>query len=161
VKRRMIEILEELDQRANRDVIIVEDPVILNEPTSVQSLLKQNPGEFRLVVVDPFYQAVSGSLLQDAVVMASIKGLATISRATGAAVLLIHHEPRGSTHLFGSMLLDAALDSQVHVKRQQDIVTVKVKLLKNGKPPERPFTYQMQGCLSGAHSRVWYQRLRV
>jgi hypothetical protein len=97
-----------------------------------------------LVVIDPLYQCVTGSLVQDAVMMEAIKGLSTISRATGAAVLLMHHEPRGSQHLFGSMLLDAALDAQIHVDRDKDVVTVKVELLKNGQPPKRPFVYQME-----------------
>ena len=146
VKRRMKEIFARLELPGNRNVVIVEDPVILNDPKSIASLLERNPGKYTLVVIDPLYQCVTGSLLQDAVMMEAIKGLATISRGTGAAILLIHHEPRGSAHLFGSMLLDAALDAQIHVDRGKDVVTVKVELLKNGEPPKRPFTYQFEGA---------------
>jgi hypothetical protein len=144
VKRRLRDILSRLKLPSNKNMVIVEDPVILNDAASVTSLLEQNPGKFILVVIDPLYQCVTGSLVQDAVMMEAIKGLSTISRATGAAVLLIHHEPRGSQHLFGSMLLDAALDAQIHVDRDKDVVTVKVELLKNGQPPKRPFVYQME-----------------
>ena len=146
IKRRMSEILSRLKLPSNRNMVIVEDPVILNDAASVASLLEQNPGKFTLVVIDPLYQCVTGSLLQDSVMMEAIKGLAAISRATDAAVLLIHHEPRGSRHLFGSMLLDAALDAQIHVAREKDAVTVKVELLKNGKPPQQPFVYQFEGA---------------
>jgi hypothetical protein len=146
VKRRMMDILTRLELPSNRSVIVVEDPVILNDPASVASLLERNPGKYALVVIDPLYQCVTGSLLQDAVMMEAIKGLGAISRATDAAVLLIHHEPRGSAHLFGSMLLDAALDAQIHVERAKDIVMVKVELLKNGTPPKRPLVYQIEGA---------------
>ena len=146
VKRRMMEIFARLELPSNRNMVIVEDPVILNDPASIASLLERNPGKYALVVIDPLYQCVTGSLLQDAVMMEAIKGLGTISRATGAAVLLIHHEPRGSAHLFGSMLLDAALDARIHVERDKDIVTVKVELLKNGEPPKRPFVYRIEGA---------------
>jgi hypothetical protein len=146
VKRRMTEILARLELPSNKNMVIVEDPVILNDVASVTSLLERNPGKFTLVVIDPLYQCVTGSLLQDVVMMEAIKGLGTISRATSAAVLLIHHEPRGSAHLFDSMLLDAALDAQIHVERDRDLVTVKVELLKNGEPPKRPFVYQIEGA---------------
>ena len=150
VKRRMVEILARLELPSNRNMILVEDPVILNDPASIASLLERNPGKYTLVVIDPLYQCVTGSLLQDAVMMEAIKGLGTISRATGGAVLLIHHEPRGSAHLFGSMLLDAALDAQIHVERDKDVVTVKVELLKNGDRAEAAFRLSDRGRLSGA-----------
>lgn len=144
VKRRVCQILKQTGVTAPIDLVIVDEPVILNEATSVASLLEQNPGKFVLVVIDPLYQCVTGSLVQDAVMMEAVKGLSVIQRATGAAVLLVHHEPRNSQHLFGSMLLDAALDAQIHVERDAEVVTVKVELLKNGKPPEQPLSYRME-----------------
>ena len=146
VKRRLNEILTRLELATNTNLVVVDDPVILNDPASVASLLEQNPGSFTLVVIDPLYQCASGSLVQDGVMMEVIKGLSAIQRTTGAAVLLIHHEPRNSQHLFGSMLLDAALDAQIHVERDENTVTVKVELLKNGEAPTRPLVYEFEGA---------------
>ena len=82
--------------------------------------------------------------MQDLAIMDVGKGLLTIMRKTGAAILLIHHEPRNSQHLFGSRFCDAMLDAQIHVERDADIVAVKVELLKNGELPKRPFVYRIE-----------------
>ena len=143
-KRHQNVIHERLDIPHNENLIVADDPVILNDPISVDAFLEQHPGRFGLVVIDPLYQCMSGSAAQDLAIMDVGKGLLTIMRKTGAAILLIHHEPRNSQHLFGSVFLAAMLDAQIHVERDADIVTVKVELLKNGELPKRPFVYRIE-----------------
>ena len=46
VKRRMKEIFARLELPSNKNVVIVEDPVILNDSASIASLLERNPGNW-------------------------------------------------------------------------------------------------------------------
>jgi hypothetical protein len=148
VKPRLMEICDRLGAKVGRNLVIVDDAVILNDPPSVESLLRKNPGEFVLVIVDPLYKAVRGELTQQSVMEAASEGMKMVAVETGAAVLILHHEGRGdSTHAYGSIFLDAAIDSAMHVVRKDDRVTVTVDpiLIKNGAPREAPFVYRLEG----------------
>jgi hypothetical protein len=148
VKPRLMEICRRLGVTPNENLVIVDDAVILNDPASVESLLRKNPGEFALVIIDPLYKAVRGELTQQGVMEAASEGMKMIAVETGAAVLILHHEGRGdSTHAYGSIFLDAAIDSAMHTVRKDDRVTVTVDpmLTKNGSPRQAPFVYRLDG----------------
>ena len=67
-------------------------------------------------------------------------------RATGAALVAIHHEPRGGEHLFGSIMLDATYDAQIHVERgnERAWVIVTIQELENAPILDKPFAYRIQ-----------------
>ena len=137
------------DPAALEDVLLVADGrVYLNEPASVAALLADNPGQYVAVVIDTLMRCVSGSVVQDSVASAALDGVETIQDATGGAVIAVHHSPRGALHLFGSVVLDAALDAQLSVQRERDIVTVKIERVKNDALPKRTtYTYRREGAL--------------
>jgi hypothetical protein len=148
VKPRLIEICDRLGANVGSNLIIVDDAVILNDPASVESLLRKNAGEFALVIIDPLYKAVRGELTQQGAMEAASEGMKMIAVETGAAVLILHHEGRSDpTHGYGSIFLDAAIDSAMHVVRKDDRVMVNVDpiLTKNGAPREAPFVYRIEG----------------
>ena len=127
-------------------LMLTDDLFHLNDPASVDNLLAHNPGRFVLVVIDSLFRCVSGSLSQDVVASAAMDAIERISRATGAAMAAIHHEPRSGEHLFGSVMLDAAYDAKIHVERGKDrnSVIVTVQELKNAPIPDKPFTYRIE-----------------
>lgn len=150
VKKRFVNILPRINIPAsalNGKLILTDEPFFLNDPTSVDNLLANNPGSFVLVVIDSLFRCVNGSLSQDVVASAAVEGIDRISRATGAAMVAIHHEPRGGEHLFGSVMLDAAYDAQIHVERggERNSAIVTVQELKNAPIPDRPFKYRVEG----------------
>jgi hypothetical protein len=147
VKPRILSICERLGVRPpGENLIIVDDAVILDDPASVAGLLRKNPGEFALVVIDPLFKALSGDASRADIMNAATEGMKTIARETGAAVLVLHHQGRADeSRPFGSVFLDAAVDSIIHITRKADRVTVKVKELKNGEPRAAPFVYDLQG----------------
>lgn len=149
VKKRLVKILPRLglsEDALDGKLILTDDPFYLNDPASVDNLLAHNPGRFVLVVIDSLFRCVSGSLSQDVVASAAVEAIDRISRATGAAMVAIHHEPRGGEHLFGSVMLDAAYDAQIHVERGKDrnSVIVTVQELKNAPVPDKPFAYRIE-----------------
>jgi AAA domain len=149
VKKRLMKILPRLglsEDALDGKLILTDDPFYLNDPASVDNLLAHNPGRFVLVVIDSLFRCVSGSLSQDVVASAAVDAIDRISRATGAAMVAIHHEPRSGEHLFGSVMLDAAYDAQIHVERgkERNSVIVTVQELKNAPVPDKPFTYRIQ-----------------
>jgi hypothetical protein len=149
VKKRLMKILPHLglaEDALNEKLILTDDPFYLNDPESVENLLAHNPGRFVLVVIDSLFRCVKGSLSQDVVASDAVDAIDRISRATGAAVVAIHHEPRSGDHLFGSVMLDAAYDAQIHVERgrARNSVTVTVQELKNAPIPGQPFTYRIE-----------------
>jgi hypothetical protein len=161
VKKRLIKILPRLglsQDALDGKLILTDDPFYLNDPASVDNLLAHNPGRFVLVVIDSLFRCVSGSLSQDVVASAAVEAIDRISRATGAAMVAIHHEPRSGEHLFGSVMLDAAYDAQIHVERgkERNSVIVTVQELKNAPVPDKPFTYRIEeeylAAVSGAAS---------
>jgi hypothetical protein len=148
VKRRLMEICRRLNVTPNENLVIVDDPVILNDPASVASLLRKNPGEFALVIIDPLYKAITGELTQQSVMEAASEGMKMITVTTGAAVLILHHEGRGdSSHAYGSIFLDAAVDAGMHTVRKDDrvVVTADPALFKNDAPRDAPFVYRIEG----------------
>lgn len=149
VKKRLMKILPHLglsEDALDGKLILTDDPFYLNDPASVDNLLAHNPGRFVLVVIDSLFRCVSGSLSQDVVASAAVEAIDRISRATGAAMVAIHHEPRSGEHLFGSVMLDAAYDAQIHVERgkERNSVIVTVQELKNAPVPGKPFTYRIE-----------------
>jgi hypothetical protein len=149
VKKRLMKILPRLDlpdDALDRKLVLTDDPFYLNDPTSVDNLLVHNPGRFVLVVIDSLFRCVVGSLSQDVVASAAVDAIDRISRATGAAIVAVHHEPRGGEHLFGSVMLDAAYDAQIHVERgkERNSVVVTVQELKNAPIPDKPFRYEIE-----------------
>jgi hypothetical protein len=149
VKKRLVKILPRLglsNSALDGKLILTDDPFFLNESASVDNLLAQNPGRFVLVVIDSLFRCVKGSLTQDTVVSDALEAIDKIGRATGAAMVAIHHEPRIAEHLFGSIMLDAAYDSKIHVKRgkERNSVTITVQELKNAPVPDKPFTYKIE-----------------
>lgn len=147
IKPRFLQIMDRLgDMTARTCIRIVDDPVILNDPASVDKLLEQNGTDFALVVIDPLYRCIDGDASTPTNMTAAVAGLVRIAMATGAAVVVLHHETKNDAHLYGSVFLQAALDSQVHVTRDDDRVTVKVELLKNDAAPERPFVYRLEAA---------------
>jgi hypothetical protein len=148
VKPRLMEICRRLNVTPNENLVIVDDPVILNDPASVESLLRKNPGEFALVIIDPLYKEIIGELTQQSVMEAASEGMKMIAVTTGAAVLILHHEGRGdSSHAYGSIFLDAAVDAGMHTVRKDDrvVVTPDPALFKNVAPREAPFVYRIEG----------------
>ena len=148
VKRRIMEICKRLcvmDVLNNKKIIIVDDVVFLDDPESVDHFLQRNPGKFSLVVIDPLYKAMSGGDPSIAGAMvAATEGMKTIIEATGAALLIVHHATKANGEMYGSVFLKAALDAQIYVERAKDTVTVTVEVVKNGEPPEMPFTYRLE-----------------
>jgi hypothetical protein len=149
VKKRLMKILPRLDlseDALDGKLILTDDPFYLNDPPSVDNLLAHNPGRFVLVVIDSLFRCVIGSLSQDVVASAAVEAIDRVSRATGAAMVAIHHEPRGGEHLFGSVMLDAAYDAQIHVERgsKRNSVIVTVQELKNAPIPDKPFAYRIE-----------------
>ena len=149
VKKRLMKILPRLnlsEDALDGKLILTDDPFYLNDPASVDKLLAHNPGRFVLVFIDSLFRCVVGSLSQDVVASAAVEAIDRISRATGAAMVAVHHEPRGGEHLFGSIMLDAAYDAQVHVERgkQRNSVIVTVQELKNAPIPDKPFRYEIE-----------------
>ena len=149
VKKRFMKILQHLglsEDALDGKLILTDDRFHLNDPASVDNLLAHNPDRFVLVVIDSLFRCVSGSLSQDVVASAAMDGIERIGRATGAAVVVIHHEPRSGEHLFGSVMLDATYDAKIHVERgkERNAVIVTVQELKNAPIPDKPFTYRIE-----------------
>ena len=146
VKARFLQICErlELEPPTIDRLALVETPVKLNDPKSVADLLLKNPGAFVLVVIDPLFRCVNGDLSRQEIIDAVDTGLTTIADATGAALLILHHEPHLAGRPFGSVFIGAGGDAQVHVVRHSkgnvlrdgDPVTVTVEWLKNDDPAE-------------------------
>lgn len=137
------------DPAALEDVLLIVDGrVYLNEPASVAALLADNPGQYVAVIIDTLMRCINGSVVQDGVASAALDGVETIQDETGGAVIAVHHSPRGALHLFGSVVLDAALDAQLSVQREDDIVTVKVERVKNhALPKHAAYVYRREGAL--------------
>jgi RecA-family ATPase len=150
VKPRLLEICKRMGANPQGNLRLVDTHLSLNEPASVASFLQKNPGEFALVVIDSLYKAVTpGSDLSQAGIMTpATDGMQEIADATGAAVVVVHHEGRGNLgHPYGSMFLEAALSSLVHVVRNEATgkVTAKVEAMKNGEARAAPFVYRLEG----------------
>jgi hypothetical protein len=144
VKARMMQIYDRLNIKPGKNLILVDDPLILDSIDSVASLLQNNPGEFVLVVIDPFYQALSGDPSQAGLIRPAMDGLKEIAVQTGAAVLVLHHDSRGG-ELFGSQFIKAGIDALAHIARKEDCVTLDVIWLKNGEWRETPLIYTLEG----------------
>lgn len=159
VKKRLMEISlrRGLSENALDDkLLLTDDPLHLDDHASVDNLLVQNPGPFTLVVIDSLFRCVSGSLTQDNIASAAAGAFDKISRVTGAGVVVVHHQPRNSEQLFGSIMLDATYDAKLHVERAKDrnFVTVSVQELKNAPISVKALTYRIEGAYLAPASGV-------
>jgi hypothetical protein len=156
VKTRFLQICERLNvapPTVDR-LVIVDTAVKLNDPKSVEDLLRKNPGAFVLVVIDPLFRCVNGRLSGEEVAADIDQGLTRIAEATSAACLVVHHEPAATDKPFGSVFLQAGGVAQIHavrhvkggVYRDGDKVTVTVQWLKNDEPPAKPFEYRIEAA---------------
>jgi hypothetical protein len=106
---------------------LVNDHVELINEISAQS--SERPA---LVVIDTLNRSLFGSENSDKDMAAYIRAADAIREAFGCTVAIIHHcgvagdRPRGHTSLTG------AVDAQLAVKRDNDIITVTVEWLKDG-----------------------------
>ena len=148
VKRRLSAICDRLgvpDVMENKRIVLVDDVVFLDDIHSVDHFLQRNPGKFALVVIDPLYKALtSGDPSIAGQMTNATEGMKQIIAATGAALVIVHHATKARGEMYGSVFLDAALDARLYVQRVSDAVTVTVEVVKNGEPPERPFTYRFE-----------------
>jgi hypothetical protein len=145
VALRMEQICERLGVEQPENLILVHQTVFLDDPESVDSLLRHNPGPFVLVVIDPLYRAlVGGDPAHAGAINAAIENVIRITDETGAAVMILNHDTKAGG-MYGSKFLGAATDCKIFVKRdfKTNVVTLKVEMVKNGEPPEKPFVYKL------------------
>ena len=151
VKRRMAKICTQLGITQPENLIVVQETTFLDDPLSVESLLRYNPGSFVLVIIDPLYRALTGGdPSSPKAINEAIESVIRIIEQTGAAVMILNHDTKAGG-MYGSKFLGAAADCKIFVKRnfKTNVVTVEVELVKNGEPPDEPFKYQLkQECLS-------------
>ena len=148
-KKRLMKISSRLGLSENAldgRLLLTDDPLLLDDPASVDNLLAQNPGPFTLVVIDSLFRCVSGSLTQDGIASAAAEGFSKISRATGAGVVAIHHNPAATSSYSEASCWMRAYDAKLHVERgkDRDAVTVSVQELKNAPISDKTFAYQIE-----------------
>jgi len=148
VKPRMRRIAERLGTTLSPDLMVTHNTTFLDDPESVESLLRAAPGPFALVVIDPLYRALmGGDPGQPGAINMAIESVIRIIEETGAAVVILNHDTKGSSGtMYGSKFLGAAADCKIFVKRPnlKNKVIVTVEMVKNGEPPETPFHYDLE-----------------
>jgi len=98
----------------------------------IAEITVQSSGTPALVVIDTLNRSLAGSENNDKDMAAYIRAADTIREAFGCTVAIVHHcgvagnRPRGHTSLTG------AVDAQLAVKRDNDIIRVTVEWLKDG-----------------------------
>jgi hypothetical protein len=117
---------------------IVEHGMDLNNPQSVDEFLKENPGNWELVVIDTLARCMSGDENSTPDMNMAVAECDRIRRKAGGDLILVHHQgwakarPRGASALFG------ALDGLIRVYRNPDRYTVvEVEALREGAVNER------------------------
>jgi hypothetical protein len=156
-KRQVINRMRKISARLNAPytdrLVIVDDAVNLLEPASVAKLLEKHPGPWAMIVIDPLVKCVGGADLAQAGVMTpALAGAMRLGLETGAAIMVVTHEPRGDKgHAYGSIFGDADATAILHVVRRfkdqardGDAVTVAVEKLKNDAAPDKPFAYRIE-----------------
>jgi hypothetical protein len=112
---------------------IVEHGIDLNNAQSVDEFLKENPGNWDLVVIDTLARCMSGDENSTIDMNGAVNECDRIRRKAGGDLILVHHQgwskarPRGASALFG------ALDGLIRVYRDTDRYTVvEVEALREG-----------------------------
>jgi RecA-family ATPase len=162
-KKQVINRMRKISARLNAPytdrLVIVDDAVNLLEPASVAKLLEKHPGPWAMIVIDPLVKCVGGADLAQAGVMTpALTSAMRIGLETGAAIMVVTHEPRGDKgHAYGSIFGDADATAILHVVRRfkdqardGDAVTVAVEKLKNDSAPDKPFAYHIEGAYLAA-----------
>ena len=112
---------------------IVPARVAISEPETVQRLIGRI-GRPSLVVIDTLTRTLNGDENAPSDMAKFVSGCDRLREATGAAVLVVHHEgktpgrgPMGHTRLL------AAVDTSIHMEtNQRGIITLKVEDQRNG-----------------------------
>jgi AAA domain len=110
----------------------------LNNVQSVDEFLKENPGNWDLVVIDTLARCMSGDENSTPDMNMAVAECDRIRRKAGGDLILVHHQgwskarPRGASALFG------ALDGLIRVYRNPERYTVvEVEALREGAVNER------------------------
>ncbi len=163
-KPRLIAVRKRLGLEPSGRFYFTDDSLVLNEPASVDHFIeKARPkGPYKVLGVDPMFEAVEGSMMGDAVVVDTMKGAKKLIRQkVTEAVIIATHEPKGGGRPFGSILLEAGANAVLHVERTGDNVKVTVMKMKNGKKLTQAFEYKFEGpFLAGRNERAAIRRGR-
>jgi hypothetical protein len=147
-KPRLIAVRKRLNLEPSRRFYFTDDGLTLNEPAAVDHFIeKVRPkGPFKVLGVDPMFEAVEGSMIGDAVIVDAMKGAKRLIRQkVTESVIITTHEPKGGGRPFGSILLEAGANAVLHVERTGDDVKVAVMKMKNGKKLSRALEYKFEG----------------
>jgi hypothetical protein len=144
---RMEAICKRLGIEQPDNLVVVHETVFLDDPLSVESLLRYNPGPFVLVVIDPLYRALTGGDPSNPkAINEAIESVIRIREATGAAVMILNHDTKAGG-MYGSKFLGAAADCKIFIERnfKTNKVTLKVEQSKNTAAMELPpIHYQLE-----------------
>jgi hypothetical protein len=100
----------------------------VSDPGEVEKLIEALDGPRRLIVVDTLARNMTGDENSQKDMGAFIAGCDRIREATGAAVLIVHHEGKdASKGARGSTVLRGAIDTGVRVRRIGASIAVKVE----------------------------------
>ena len=157
-KYRMNLICSRMGISLNKNIVIDDTPINLLDPLSVDAFLAKNSGRFRMIVIDPLYRAVNNrDPSRPEVASPLMESVKQMYEATGAAVVISHHEPRGGgrsgAHPYGSVFIEAGLSGLMHIVRgANDKVTLTPEWVKNG-TARGPMTYELQEAFLAALDR--------
>jgi RecA-family ATPase len=139
------------DDRANLDWGLLGRKLDLTNGSELTEFLRALDGHRDLIVIDTLARCMSGDENTQKDMGAFIAGCDRIREASGAAVLVVHHEGKdGSKGARGSNALRGAVDAGINVKRDNDgTVTVKIEDLRDDEPAP-PMCFRLENVvLSG------------
>lgn len=122
------------------DVFFLPTSVMLTDPAQVAELLESIatlPVKPVAVMIDTVARNMAGSENDQEVMGAFIHGCDTIRETTGAGVFLAHHMGWNADRSRGSTVLPGALDTEITIERDDNIVTLtctKQKEMPEGAP---------------------------
>jgi hypothetical protein len=116
-------------------------PVDVTNNTEVSRLIDTLNGPRAVIVIDTLARCMSGDENTQKDMGAFVKGCDRIREATGAAVLILHHEGKNASKgARGSTVLGGAIDIGLRVRRIGASIAVKVEDQRDGeKIPEMRF----------------------
>jgi hypothetical protein len=125
-KRRMVHMTHKLKCDTNMVKIFCCDGIQFNTKVGMimlSDILSKYKDELpRVIIIDPLYQAMAGSLSDDAIVRDFISKIRILSHICNASVIILHHSKRpfrlqdgttkelGDEELFGSVFWKASVD---------------------------------------------------
>lgn len=126
-------------------------PVMVNQAEHVAALVRKNPGQWDLVVIDTYLRNTSGNVNDPKDAVLFVNGCDTIRRESNAAVMAVHHsgkdESRGA---FGSMHLMGACDGAAVVSRQGNGERVmSIDIMRNGDDGQDDTIFKLEAVLVG------------